>query len=663
MGNKECRMKLPCVFSNGAMFQAGSKLTVNGIAAPGERVRGEIKRGREIVSAGSALVGQNGKFALTLTTPVPSFTEHTLVISTADECRRIENVLFGEMWIATGQSNMELPNGAIPDRDRMMQLLKGKKIRIFHVDHLPGNAEFPWEPDLFMNGYWVDPENVPALMNMSAMATKFAQIIYDFLNASGNERKGIPFGFANVSYGGTPIYAWLPREEMLADSTLHAHLERIGNVQDRDNWDARGDLNFQQPCCQYNAKIGPILGLKFRGVIWYQGENECGGERILRSYADYLRFFHRFYCDTFAANPDNFMMISSLIYHWIYGPSGECNVGYLNDAFVQTALEAPEKFAYIPISDLQPDWAYPLTNHPIHPTHKYPAGERLAQITIANIYGEGQKTPVTLKECVPEGSVLKLTFSKEGVLRIEGGETWHVRGLYIAGANGVYVPAELRITGANTAEAWADGIDAPLHAAYNMQSMDPGANLFGGVYPVAPFYTDKEHDLNFELRPWYDTNLTSVWTSKFHDEVLDLFYRPVWQPLPDSEICTDRAFRTGEDVSIRVAAADGNNGEFGAFVRSYMYQQLDLFRFAGLRVNLFNMKDAEGCLRVVTAGGMREFKFEPVPGGQLIDGWAQFTARFSGLSAEEPISRMEFVFNRPGTEFRFVNIEHPRLFF
>ena len=655
------KLKLPCVYSNGAMFQAGSKLTVNGIAAPGERVRGEIRKGREIVSAGSAMVGADGRFALTLTTPVPSFAEHTLIIETAYDCRRIENVLFGELWIASGQSNMEMPNAFIADRERMMDLVRGKKIRVFHVDHLPGNGDFPWEPDPFVNGYWIGSDDRDRLMGVSAMALKFAQVIYDFLNPSGSERKGIPFGFANVSYGGTPITAWLPRNEMLADSTLRAHLERINNIQDRDSWNTRGDLNFQQPCCQYNAKIAPIFGLRFRGIIWYQGENECGGERILHSYADYLRFLHRHYSSIFAADPSSFMMISSLIYHWVYGPSGECNVGYLNDAFVQTALEAPDKFAYIPISDLSPVWSYAQNNHPIHPADKYPAGERLARITIANIYGDGQKTPVTLKEAVPEGNVLKLIFSREGALRIDAGETPHVRGLYVAGANGVYLPGELRITGANTAEARADGIDAPVHAAYNVQSMEPGVNLFGGDYPVAPFFTDRENDLNIEQRPWYDTNRISVWISKLHGDVLDLFFRPIWQPLHGSEVCPDSAFRTGPDASVRVAAEDGNNGEFGACIRSYMYQSLDLYRFAGLSVDLFNMNASEGCLRVITACGTREFSFEPVKNVRLPDGWARFTAGFSGFSAEEPVERMEFVFNREAGEFRFVNIERPRL--
>ena len=131
---KAGKLRLPCVFSNGAMFQAGSKLTVNGIAAPGERVRGEIRRGREIISAGSAMAGADGRFAMNLATPGPSFTEHTLVIETAYDCRRVENVLFGEMWIATGQSNMELELQNAKDGAKYLSKLDaGTPVRYYYT--------------------------------------------------------------------------------------------------------------------------------------------------------------------------------------------------------------------------------------------------------------------------------------------------------------------------------------------------------------------------------------------------------------------------------------------------------------------------------------------------------------------------------------------------
>ncbi len=657
-------LKLPDVFSDGALFQGGSKITVNGIAGAGERVICEFSRNGRVVSAGSAVAGAGGNFAVNLSTPVPSFDEYSLSVRSREEERRIERVLFGEIWMATGQSNMELPNIFIPGRDSLMEKIRGKKIRVFHVSHLAGDADFPWEPDMFVNGFWADADNTEAMMGVSALALKFAQSVYDHLNPDINARNGIPFGFADVSYGGTPISAWLDREAMLSDPLIRSRLEAVNNIPDVSTWNTKGAVNFQQASSQYNAKIAPVLGMRFRGILWYQGENECGGEYYLRSYEDFLRFLHGFYRDRFAADPDRFMLFAELIYNWVYGDSGECNVGYLNDAIIRAAAAEPDKFAFVPLFDLEPEWSFSANNHPIHPTHKYPAGERLAKIVIANVYGEGQKTPVTLKEARAEGNIMKLTFSGEGALRIDGSVTPHVRSLYLAGENGIYLPAEMNITGNHTAEVRADGVDRPVNAAYCSQSLDPGANLFGGDYPVAPFFTDRERQLNIEARPWYDTNITSAWVSKIHDDVPDIFYRPVWQPLPGSEICTDRAFRSSEITSLRVAADDLNGGEFGAFVRSYSYMKLDLYRFSGMTVDLYNMNGTAAYIRIITAGGVIESEFRPAEGDYaLSDGWGRYRAEFGDLSADDPVDRMQFVFVCSGKPCRFVNIERPRLFF
>ena len=205
-------------------------------------------------------------------------------------------------------------------------------------------------------------------------------------------------------------------------------------------------------------------------------------------------------------------------------------------------------------------------------------------------------------------------------------------------------------------DIWCDEIPEPKNAAYNIQSMEPKVNLFAGDYPVAPFFTDRDTCLNIESRPWYDCGAVSRWATRMHDDVLDLFFRPVFEPLCGSEVCPDTAFHRRDRVSLRVA---GEKSEFGCKVRSYPYQRLDFEKFAGMSVHLFNTSGLEASLALVSENGEIVIPF--VRKDDLGAGWGVYEAVFPKITGE--ITQMEFRFRREKANYRFANIEHPRLFF
>ena len=648
-------LTLPCVFSSGALFQADSVLTVHGItnAAGPVRVSLTAKDGA-VLHAAETLPEESGRFSVTIPTPGPSFDACTLTVTDCEETKTLEDILFGELWLASGQSNMELSNTFIPDAEFLYDSVAEKRIRVFSVSYDVPENRFPWDPDEATRGEWIGPDNRRGLAGVSAMGLKFVEQIYPALNRS----REVPVGFLNASWGGTPITGWFPRDAVLADAHMTAVMTRTGTMPDAEKWNTRGDTNFQQPTAQYNLKIAPLHGLKVRGVLWYQGENECGGEFWQKAYADYLRFYQRTYADRFAADPERFFMISSLIYPWTYGPSGECNLGYLNDAFVTVAKEAPDRFISVPIGDLRPDWGYFLNNHPIHPTNKYPLAERTARLALANVYENRPEAPAFLENYRIEDGRVILTFSG-GPVRIGNAPGERVHGLYVAGADGVYLPAECEVLSERELAAWCPEIPEPVHAAYGVQSMEPMVNLYAGDYPVLPFFTDRENYINIEARPWYDPAASATWASKMRGDILDLFFRPVWNPFPDSEVCVDPAFRCEDDCSVRIEAADGNAGTFGAYVRSYPYQRLDFGKFRGMRVNLFNTAGLTASLALVNGEGEIVRSFRKTE--ELRGGWSRYEADFGDLSTDAVFDRMEFRFDREGENFRFVNLEHPRL--
>lgn len=668
-------MLLPYIFASHALFQSDSVLTIRGTADAGLDAHAVLctADGR-VLSRADRTVGGDGWFSLPLATPAASFDAYTIRLSCGDDVRVLDDILFGELWLASGQSNMEIGNGAMPEQEVMYDKAAGKRIRVYAVDYwqlseLANDPPFPYDPQPMMGGHWLGADDRQGLAGVSAAATAFAVALYDKLN----QQSDVPVGFLNASWGGVPLLAFLDRRDIDADPAFADKLRRLHRYPDADGWNGpdRGCCCFQQTSACYNVKIAPLEGVRTRGILWYQGENETGSAELSANYADSLRFYHRTMKSRFAADPDRFPMISSLLYLWTYGAEGECYIGQLNHAFIRTAVEAPDSFMFVPCGDLMPSWAQHQCNHPIHPTHKYPLGARMAASALTNVYGMGgQPSPAVLRSVEPDGAVLRLRFTDCGTgLRIgdgpyrapvprEGFRPVHC--LYVAGADGRYLPAEARIVSPDTLEVRCEEIAAPVYAAYGCQSMEPGADLFAGDWPVAPFCNDTRREMRIGQKPWYDMNNTRQWAYKVSsDSWYDLFFHPVWRPVGMSEVCSDPAFCYETDMSLRVCGDDVPTGEaFGCFVTSYPYARLDFAGYAALEVSVFNAADVKAFLRLETAAGTEEYPLETVRG--LGGGWCRMRAAFDRLPDGE-VTRMTFLFRKDTDVYRFINMERVRL--
>ncbi len=649
-------IKLPCLFSNGAVFQAESHFTLSGTADASKKVSCLLIDSVEnIIGEYSCISGTDGYFEITLDTPQASFEEYSLQITCGDELYSVKNILFGEVWLASGQSNMELQNFAIPEHEKLLDSLKGKNIRVFSVaaPSCGFGGEFPWEPDREAVGSWHMPEDTAGMLDVSATGTKFAAEIYDILNRDAD----VPVAFLNASLGGTPILSWIPRDHIDRDPNFSARLKELGKYPTREKWNTFGDTNFQQTTAQFNTKIAPLLGIKIRGIIWYQGEFDTFSEFHEKMYLEYLRFYHKVYSELFAAHPESFLMLSSLLYRMNFGESGECMVAYTNNAFIEAALAEPDKFAFTPIADLEPAWNYAGGNNMLHPIHKYKLGERMASMVAAKVYGaDTQKESAHIESYEICGDRFVLhTAPAEYALKLgkDGGDS-RARGLYIAGEDGIYLPAECRITSPSTLEVWCDEIPEPKNIAYSVQSLETRCNIFAGDYPLAPFFSDKVSRLNIEARPWYDTSVTSVWVLYDYD---DAFFRPVWNPIEESYIAHDSAFRLASDTSVRVEAKEGNTS-FGCYIASYSYNRLDLQKFSALRMNLFNLKNTEA--EMIISCGEDEIVRPITKLCDIESGWSLCEASLKDLP-DGDIQRMTFRFNNSDGRFKFVNIEKLRL--
>lgn len=643
-------LQLYPVFSDHALFQCDSTLTLRGVADPAAVLHADILKDGVSAAKGTAVAADDGTFALMLDTPAGSFDVYSICLTAGAESVTLSDIQFGELWMASGQSNMEMGNWHQPEYYKMANDIIGTGIRVYSIAYHKDGADqekFSITPEDDTPGQWLVADGKCNWGGVSACATAF---VLDIARKFKELGRSVPVGFLNVSWGGTPINGWIPLDVLDADEISHAFMEKQGRYPFEEKWNTYGGGNFQQPAAMYNRKIAPVRGLKVRGVIWYQGENEVGIEWSHRIYANALRVYHKYYTEEFAADKNAFPMISSLIYPWVYGNAGECMRAYVNEAFVETAKESPDKFIICPLDDLPPVWAANLNNHPIHPAHKYRLGARMARLALANTYGQaGQKAPATLDSYAVDGNRLILKFADVGTgLYIKDG---HIDGLYIAGNDRHYLPAECEILSADTMAVWHPYLNNPVHAAYDISSFACGANLWAGELPAAPFATDIQSKelIRLESMPFLNLDLVSVWETRMNpsQQPLEVYYFPIWKPMPESEVCQDNAFvevTEGYTHSVRIS---GNRNPIGAYVSATEYHLLNLQKFSAMELDLYHRGTVNGYLEIGYAieNGVKKSIQRPIT---AIDGapytFKRYTADLTNLP-EGRIEHLRFIFN------------------
>jgi sialate O-acetylesterase len=262
-------IKLPSVFSNGALYQQKSNLDIHGSSSPNSKIYAKLYCDKGVFSEASTSSDDKGGFTLTLKTPVASFEKYFISItdSGSNEEFKIEDILFGELWLASGQSNMEMTNASMYERDEFLASIKDYNIRCYKQQPLGeggGFGPFPFEPDDGLPGIWCNAGDINNMVYISAAATSFAKKVYENIN--------IPVGILNSSMGATGIECWLPKKDVLENEEIYNVLKGQNRLPVKDRWNSYGEWNFMQPCALFNQKIYPLIGVKTRGVIWYQGE-------------------------------------------------------------------------------------------------------------------------------------------------------------------------------------------------------------------------------------------------------------------------------------------------------------------------------------------------------------------------------------------------------
>ncbi|WP_295178106.1 sialate O-acetylesterase [uncultured Christiangramia sp.] len=238
-------VSLPAIFGDNMVLQRNAEVKIWGWAKPGEEIQISVSWSQENFKVKP---DSNGNWQALIPTNEERGSQ-TISIKGYTEVI-LKNVLMGEVWLISGQSNMEWTAGAgIEGGEEAIKNSENSNIRFFTVNHR--TAQYP-QNDL--RGEW--SESSPETMkNFSAVAYFFAQKLSKELD--------VPVGLVNATWGGTPAEPWMPISTIKNDSTL----TKAADLLPETEWGP------SKPGLIYNAMVNPFKQFKFSGILWYQGES------------------------------------------------------------------------------------------------------------------------------------------------------------------------------------------------------------------------------------------------------------------------------------------------------------------------------------------------------------------------------------------------------
>jgi sialate O-acetylesterase len=476
-------VKLPAIISDHMLLQQQSPVRIWGWADPGEAVTVSFA-GQKV--GGTA--GQDGKWGLFLK-PLKLGVSGAMTIAGKNTIK-VEDVLVGDVWVGSGQSNMGFTVGRSDNAEKEIAAAKYPNIRLFAV-----KLQVADQPAEDTTGKWVlcSPDTIK----------NFSAVLYYFGREVHLKRK-IPVGLINTSWGGTPAQSWTTRGTLESDASLKWILDDWATTLERypaakqkydeqvEAWkkaaaEAKaagrtpptaprppsGPGHQNTPGGLYNAMIAPIVPYAIKGAVWYQGEANASQAHAVA----YRKLFRA--------------MIEDWRREWGIGPF---------------------PFGFVQLANFKSSGWWPLLRESqnetlnvrhtgqavtidignptdIHPTNKQDVGKRLGLWARATVYGERvEYSGPVYRTAAVEGGKMRLWFDHIGLgLAARGGGK--LEGFIVAGKDGSFVPAEAKIEG-ETVVVSSGEVAEPAAVRYGWED-SPACNFINKAgLPASPFRTD-----------------------------------------------------------------------------------------------------------------------------------------------------------------------------
>ena len=478
-------VRLPALFTDHMVLQRGKPIAIWGWADEGEKVTVRFHDSTATTEA------SNGKWRLTLPEEKAGG-PYELVVRGNNELK-VSDVLVGEVWICSGQSNMEWPLTRTFEPQQTIDKARHPTIRLFTVPKKKAN-----EPVEDVESSWklCTPENVPG----------FSAVAYYFGRDLQRELR-VPVGLIHTSWGGSPAEVWM-REEILAENPLYkaqildgyqAHVTRVeGEIAKWETEKAalekegkkitrnRPGLGWK-PSELYNGMIAPILPFAIRGAIWYQGESNAGRAHQYRTlFPDMITNWRLDF------QQGDFPFLAVQLAPW--DKNRKRDLGEITKEPLDSDW-AELREAQLLASKVLPNVGLAVITDvgdkdDIHPVKKEPVGARLALLARGIAYGESRLTwsgPIYSGMEI-HGDRALISFDHVGRgLQVDGGGP--LKGFAIAGKDRKFVWASAKIEGEKVVVSSPE-VPHPAAVRYGWADF-PVINLENkSGLPASPFRTD-----------------------------------------------------------------------------------------------------------------------------------------------------------------------------
>lgn len=558
-------IELNSLYGKGMLFQQNKDVVITGTGNAGDVIDAVIAdQSGNVYSSSQSTVSDGGKLTVTLEGLAGGYTEYDIILSREGETMAtIEDVVFGELWLASGQSNMEYTMGGTPSAADIIANPTDKYIKILSIPINPASGSHsgnvPYEPQDTINGAsWGDGSKSAYVKGCSAVAYYFAMNLREELD--------MPIGILDANQGATAIYGWLSRAAIEGDQEVLANAKEIGHYRTLSQWNTAGSANYRQMAAMYNQMIHPLRNFSIAGTIWYQGESEINDKA--GSYAAALELLLESWSELFGFENNSMPLIASHLAPHYYGSAMFDKAPQFSDEINAVVEKYPENVGQIANYDLPLD--YNSGNAPIHPNEKIDVGGRMATVALGLIYdiGEDSASPV-YNSVSADGSSLLVKFDNvsEGLAPKTGTV---INGFAICGADGIYVPAKAEIVSADTVRVWNDTVKYPVAVTYAYTMMSQSSNLVStrngeALLAVIPFCSmRREGEKFYHPVDWFSTETLEQWHS--NASVGD--YYANWRdgtlnPDTITSISLDENVKTDGDSSLKVDFTTNKYWAFG----------------------------------------------------------------------------------------------------
>lgn len=510
-------LTLSDVFQPGMVLQHSKPVRIYGVTVSGGAMEGTIyDQDKKVVQSIEMRANEDRSFVIEFDAIEPSLNQYEIVIKNNNEEIKLTDVLFGEVFVSAGQSNMEYVMDNIDGGPELINKANNPYIRFYNAMIWPfgwGVHNYPYNGQInVQGGSWIKGNVKSKLHNLSAISYVFAEELFKQLNKDGKE---IPVAVLSVAVGGTHIESWLPRGAIDANIELKREMFNQNRYVTDVNWNKQGEYNHEQTGALYNIKIAPLANLNISGILWLQGESNFVDKQPSSYYKMAMSELISSYTSIFGRSEDNpVYFIYSHIAPMNYGPSYP---DYLLPSFFQAFSDAwkenKEYSAQIPIYDLPLSWN--SWDDPIHTNVKIPVGQRMALSAYNLMNRNGEYTAPTYHshEVTENRIIVKFSNVGSGLKTINN--TTDVYGFAICDSNRLFVEAKARIIDKDTVEVYSDYISNPVAVSYAYTTLPLSANLCNDIgFPAATFVSDKVTSKYYSSKDWTRGETLKVWSDK-----------------------------------------------------------------------------------------------------------------------------------------------------